>query len=403
MRGSTSRRVGPVLRALTVAAVLVLTACTPEQTPASAARTAAALRTPVVVPTGQSAVSAPPTLAGGGQPASMTPRPQTGTQAKPAPETTTVPTPGAVGLSASPNPVVFGAEQLDGVGTSTISWSTGTADLGQVFVSQDGQPDKLFVEGSDASAKANWIRPSSSYEFHLYVGREHRQQLASVTVTTAPVSASTDSKLTGQSPPRAASLTASPNPVVFGADQLDGVGTSTISWSTGTADLGQLYVSQDGGPDKLFVEGSDASAKANWIRPGSSYEFHLYVGREHRQQLATVTVTTAPMNASTDSKLTAEPNPVPADDEELGTTLITWTTGDSQGGEVWVSEDGGPEQLFVNGSQGSGEANWICRDRIYEFHLYGGSGRAKLLNTLTVTRAADAPGSEPPPPVQCQP
>ena len=295
MRDSTSRRVGPVLRALTVAAVLVLTACTPEQTPASAARTAAALRTPVAVPTGQSAVSARPTLAGGGQPASATPQPQTGTQAKPAPETTTVPTPGAVSLTASPNPVVFGVDQLDGVGTSTISWSTGTADLGQVFVSQDGQPEKLFVEGSDASAKANWIRPGSSYEFHLYVGREHRQQLASVTVTTAPV------------------------------------------------------------------------------------------------------------NASTDSELTAEPNPVPADDEELGTTLITWTTGDSQGGEVWVSEDGGPEQLFVNGSQGSGEANWICRDRIYEFHLYGGSGRAKLLNTLTVTRAADAPGSEPPPPVQCQP
>jgi len=42
MRGSTSRRVGLALRALTVAVVLVLTACTPEQTPASAARAAPA-------------------------------------------------------------------------------------------------------------------------------------------------------------------------------------------------------------------------------------------------------------------------------------------------------------------------------------------------------------------------
>jgi hypothetical protein len=392
-----------LLRATALTAMLVLAACTPEQTPASAARTAAALRTPVAVPAGQTAISATPTLAGGGRPASATPQPQTTTEAKPAPANTTAATPGTRTVTASPNSVLFGADQLDQVGTSTVSWSTGTSDLGELYVSQDGGPDKLFVEGSDGSAAANWIRPGSTYEFHLYAGREHGQQLASVTVTTALVNASTDSTLTTQRPEGPASLTALPNPVLFGADQQDQVGTSTISWSTGTSALGQLYVSQDGGPDKLFVEGSDGSAKANWIRPGSRYEFHVYAGREHSQQLASVTVTTARANASTDSELTAEPNPVPADDQELGTTLITWTTGDSQGGEVWVSENGGPEKLFLNGSEGSGKANWICRDRIYEFHLYSGRGRANLLNTLTVTRAADAPSHEPPPRVQCQP
>ena len=305
-------------------------------------------------------------------------------------------------MTASPNRVLFGADQVDQVGTSTISWSTGTSDLGQLFVSMDRQPDKLFVEGSDGSAVANWLRPGSSYEFHLYAGREHRQQLASATVTTALGNASTESTLATQPTPGAVSLSASPNPVLFGADQQDQVGSSTISWSTATSALGQLYVSLNGQPEKLFVEGSEGSAVANWVRPGSSYEFHLYAGRGHSQQLASVTITTAQVNASTDAKIDAEPNPVPADDQELGTTLITWTTGSSHGGEVWVSENGEPERLFLSGSEGSGEANWICRDRVYEFRLYGGSGRANLLDTLTVTRASDAPGHEPPPPLRCQ-
>jgi len=386
-----------------VAAALVLTACTPEQTPASAARTAAALRTPGV-PAGQTAGNTPPTPAGEGRPTSATPQPQTTSLAKPAPGNAPAgtPTPGTSTVTASPNRVLFGADQVDQVGTSTISWSTGTSDLGQLFVSMDRQPDKLFVEGSDGSAVANWLRPGSSYEFHLYAGREHRQQLASATVTTALGNASTESTLATQPTPGAVSLSASPNPVLFGADQQDQVGSSTISWSTATSALGQLYVSLNGQPEKLFVEGSEGSAVANWVRPGSSYEFHLYAGRGHSQQLASVTITTAQVNASTDAKIDAEPNPVPADDQELGTTLITWTTGSSHGGEVWVSENGEPERLFLSGSEGSGEANWICRDRVYEFRLYGGSGRANLLDTLTVTRASDAPGHEPPPPVRCQ-
>jgi len=271
MRGSTSRRVGPVLHALTVAAALVLTACTPEQTPASAARTAAALRTPADVPTGSAAT--------------LQPRAASGTTPAAPPRPIPTPTPGPATLSASPNPVPTQAGRL---GSTTISWSTGRPEDGQVYVSEDGQPEKLFASGSTGSQEAPWIRSGASYEFRLYAGTGHSERLAAATVG----------------------------------------------------------------------------------RPGA------------------------------DTKLSAAPNPVPADDEELGSTTITWTT--ESGGDVYVSEDGGPERLFASGTRGTEEAAWICRGVVYEFHLYPSNAHTNPLGTVTVTRAEDAPGHEPPPRDRCQ-
>ena len=94
---------------------------------------------------------------------------------------------------------------------------------------------------------------------------------------------------------------------------------------------------------------------------------------------------------------------MPADDQEQGTTTITWSTDGPEGGQVYVTEDGGPEVLFAGGTQASARASWICRGAVYEFHLYEGPGRTNLEGTVTVTRAADAPGHQPPPRVLCRP
>src|SRR5207247_2532376 len=99
--------------------------------------------------------------------------------------------------------------------------------------------------------------------------------------------------------------------------------------------------------------------------------------------------------------LTTSPNPVRVDAGHLGSTTVTWSTGRSEDGQVYVSESGQPEKLFAAGSSGSQEAPWIRAGASYEFHLYGGPGQTNRLGAISVTRAPDAPGHEAPPPERC--
>ena len=85
----------------------------------------------------------------------------------------------------------------------------------------------------------------------------------------------------------AATITASPNPVTTG----EGPGTTTITWNTGDGSTGQVYVSEDGGPETLFAEASTGSAPAPWIAAGKTFEFSLYAGTEHAKVLAKTQVT----------------------------------------------------------------------------------------------------------------
>jgi len=85
----------------------------------------------------------------------------------------------------------------------------------------------------------------------------------------------------------AATITASPNPVTTG----EGPGTTTITWNTGGGTTGQVYVSEDGGPEKLWAEASTGSGSAPWIQAGKTFEFRLYAGTEHAKVLAKIQVT----------------------------------------------------------------------------------------------------------------
>ena len=82
-------------------------------------------------------------------------------------------------VTASPNPVPAHNE----TGKSTISWNTGTANPGRVYVSIDGQDELLFATSRRGSAPANWIRPGHTYEFRLYDSNQTRL-FDKVTVTT---------------------------------------------------------------------------------------------------------------------------------------------------------------------------------------------------------------------------
>jgi len=82
----------------------------------------------------------------------------------------------------------------------------------------------------------------------------------------------------------------------------------------------------------------------------------------------------------------ASPNPVPAG-EGAGTTTITWDTGNDTMGCVYVSVNNRAESLFARAPQGSLAANWIQTGFTYQFRLYDGTERGKLLAETTVTRS----------------
>ena len=59
--------------------------------------------------------------------------------------------------------------------------------------------------------------------------------------------------------------------------------------------------------------------------------------------------------------------------------------------EVWVSQDGGTEQLFVSGDSGSQQVPWIARGSTYEFRLYAALPKRRLIDKLTVRATEPSP------------
>jgi hypothetical protein len=88
--------------------------------------------------------------------------------------------------------------------------------------------------------------------------------------------------------------------------------------------------------------------------------------------------------AASAAKITASPNPVPTGGG-TGTTTVAWNTGDGTEGHVFVSVDGGAEEMFASGPSGSSPAPWIQAGKTFEFRLYAGTEHTKLLAKTQVT------------------
>jgi hypothetical protein len=90
------------------------------------------------------------------------------------------------------------------------------------------------------------------------------------------------------SPASAPTITASPNPVPAGPTKF---GATTVTWDTGDGSIGEVYVTVNGAPEKLFAGNrAKGSLEAAWIGKGD-HEFRLYAGKEHKTMLASVKVT----------------------------------------------------------------------------------------------------------------
>lgn len=155
-------------------------------------------------------------------------------------------------------------------------------------------------------------------------------------------------------------------------------------------------MSIDGGPETPFANAPEGSKPAPWIGD-SVYEFRLYAGTEHMEQLASVRVTRAKKKAT----LTANPNPIlVADPADAGITTLSWTIEPEMTVEVHVGQPDGAlltGPTTVAGSAATGK--WVTDGA--KFYLQNVTGGRPLTaeNTLSIvtvdTKVSGAPGEDP--------
>jgi hypothetical protein len=80
----------------------------------------------------------------------------------------------------------------------------------------------------------------------------------------------------------------------------------------------------------------------------------------------------------------ATPNPIPPG-RGAGLTTVSWDTKAGSPGFVYLSVGGGSETPFSDGASYTKDARVVGK-RVYEFRLYDGKNRGKLLATVKVTR-----------------
>ena len=71
--------------------------------------------------------------------------------------------------------------------------------------------------------------------------------------------------------------------------------------------------------------------------------------------------------------------------------VVTWRTRDRYVGQVYLSADGGPEDLFGTAGEASYEVPWIAGAQHLAFRLYAGTDRRRLIATSTITRRERGP------------
>lgn len=91
------------------------------------------------------------------------------------------------------------------------------------------------------------------------------------------------------------------------------------------------------------------------------------------------------------AQIMAQPNPLPPG-SGAGTTTLTWRTGGNGTAQVYVSVDGRPEKKVAEGHKGSKQIDWIRAGREYQFKLYEGEDRQKVVATVAV-RKPETPGA----------
>jgi hypothetical protein len=172
-------------------------------------------------------------------------------------------------------------------------------------------------------------------------------------------------------------LFVTPNPVSVAAGQ---PGRAAVSWDTCCGAEGRVTVTTDNQAEEVLATGESGLAFLDRIKPAAHYELRLYSAEQP------IAIKTASLNATErTATIVADPNPAPPA-AGLSRTRISWATLAEGDAEVFVSRDGGPQQLLARGANGSVEVGWIAPGSSYEFRLYSKDSSRRLLAKTTVTQ-----------------
>lgn len=172
-------------------------------------------------------------------------------------------------------------------------------------------------------------------------------------------------------------LFVTPNPAPVAAGQ---PARAAVSWDTCCSAEGRVTVTADNQPEEVLATGESGLAFLDRIKPGSNYELRLYSAQQP------IAIKTARLTATErTATIVADPNPAPPA-AGLSRTRISWATLAESDAEVFVSRDGGPEQLLARGPNGSVEVGWIAPGSSYEFRLYSKDSSRRVLAKTIVTQ-----------------
>ncbi|HMH01922.1 MAG TPA: glycosyltransferase family 39 protein [Terriglobales bacterium] len=172
-------------------------------------------------------------------------------------------------------------------------------------------------------------------------------------------------------------LFVTPNPVSVAAGQ---PGRAAVSWDTCCGAEGRVTVTTDNQAEEVLATGESGLAFLDRIKPAAHYELRLYSAQQP------IAIKTASLSATErTATIVADPNPAPPA-AGLSRTRISWATLAEGDAEVFVSRDGGPQQLLARGPNGSVEVGWIAPGSSYEFRLYSKDSLRRLLAKTTVTQ-----------------
>jgi Methyltransferase domain len=256
-------------------------------------------------------------------------------------------------ITATPNPLPPEAGTL-----TTLQWEVNATNEGEVHVSENGAPEKLVGKGRKGSLELEWIQAGTDYTFRLYNRSQPRQVLDSIVVRRS---------IAGR-------IRATPNPI-----PLEAGSKTLLEWEITSPAVAEIYVSENGGNERLVCRGASGSFEFGGLQGGNEYVLTLCTATEPRQKLDSIVV-----HQPITGRIRASPNPVPL--EAGPKTLLEWEITSPAVAEIYVSENGKTEKLVCRGTTGSVELEGLQCGIDYVVTLRTTSEPRRNLDTITVRR-----------------
>lgn len=155
-----------------------------------------------------------------------------------------------------------------------------------------------------------------------------------------------------------------------------------MSWETNASEA-EVYVAENGAPEKLLARGKVGSREVTWIPAGRSYSFRLYSLAKQRRLLDEVAV----------QRKVSGTLSVRLESLEGQAVFLEWEIATPATAEICMVDEGCKEMVICWGGRGFFAVSNLWAGANYLFRLYAGTER-QLLDEVVV-QVPDIPWTKP--------